>query len=169
MITQHSDSSQSASSQNPYDSLPWQIQAARAASQASQSSVAWALPRITSSQSQHACMHAANNNGIKILGAIILRFSGKSTSGQTLETRQIVYVTHDSDKIFLNRETCKALGMITGSFPTVGETPQSSTENESNMSSDAAGQTHQPSPPNVPDNAHNPPAMRLPTTCDTST
>ena len=102
-------------------------------------------------------MHAANNNGIKILGAIILRFSGESTHGQTLETRQIVYVTHDSDKLFLSRATCKALGMIPGSFPTVGETPQSSTENEPSMSSDAAGQTNQHSLPNVPDSAHNPP------------
>ena len=31
-------------------------------------------------------MHAANNNGIKILGAAILRFSGRSNSGQILET-----------------------------------------------------------------------------------
>ena len=102
-------------------------------------------------------MHAANNNGIKILGAIILRFSGESTSGQTFKTRQIVYVTHNSDKLFLSRETCKDLGMISGSFPTVGETPQPSTKNEPNMSSDAAGQTHQPSLPNVPDSARNPP------------
>ena len=39
------------------------------------------------------CMHAANNSGIPILGAAILRFSGKSKPGQHLETRQIVYVT----------------------------------------------------------------------------
>ena len=32
------------------------------------------------------CMHAANNNGITILGAAIMRFSGTSPSGQTLET-----------------------------------------------------------------------------------
>jgi hypothetical protein len=104
-------------------------------------------------------MHAANNNGINILGAIILRFSGKSKSGQTLETRQIVYVTSDSDKLFLSRETCAALG-TSGTFPTVGETPQLSTENETNMSSDAAGQTHQPNPQNVPESAHNPPCDR---------
>ncbi|KAK3731812.1 hypothetical protein QZH41_007627 [Actinostola sp. cb2023] len=50
-------------------------------------------------------MHAANNNGIEILGAIILRFSGKSKSNQIRETRQIVYVTDDADKLFLSRET----------------------------------------------------------------
>ena len=62
-------------------------------------------------------MHAVNNNGIKIL-----RFSGRSPSGKTLESRQIVYVTSDSDKLFLSRETCAALGMITKNFRTVGET-----------------------------------------------
>ncbi len=66
-------------------------------------------------------MHAANNSGIHILGATILRFSGKSKQGQQLETRKIVYVTEESNKLYLSRETCKALGMISGSFPTVGE------------------------------------------------
>ena len=66
-------------------------------------------------------MHAANNSSIHILGAVILRFSGKSKQGQQLETRQIVYVTEESNKLFFSRETCEALGMISGSFPTVGE------------------------------------------------
>ena len=66
-------------------------------------------------------MHSANNNGIKILGAAILRFSGRSKPGQTIETRQIVYVTSDSDKLFLSREACMALGMISENFSTVGE------------------------------------------------
>ncbi|KAK3731603.1 hypothetical protein QZH41_004849 [Actinostola sp. cb2023] len=96
-------------------------------------------------------MHAANNNGIEILGAIILRFSGKSKSNQIRETRQIVYVTDYSDKLFLSRETCTALGLIPGNFPTVGETPQPSN------SSDAAGQTHQPTQLNIPESAQHPP------------
>ena len=58
-------------------------------------------------------MHVANNNGITILGAVVLRFSRNSHSGQILETRQIVYVTSDTDKLFLSREACTALGMIT--------------------------------------------------------
>ena len=67
-------------------------------------------------------VHAANNGGIQILGAIILRFTGRSPSGQTLETRQIVYVTSDTDKLFLSREAYTALRMISENFPTVGET-----------------------------------------------
>ncbi|CAH3031504.1 unnamed protein product [Pocillopora meandrina] len=49
-------------------------------------------------------MHAVNNKGISILGAVILRFSGRSPSGKALESRQIVYVTSDSDKLFLSRD-----------------------------------------------------------------
>ncbi len=66
-------------------------------------------------------MVAANNKGIKILGATILHFSGKSKSGATLETRQLTYVTSESDRLFLSKEACTALGMISAQFPTVGE------------------------------------------------
>ena len=66
-------------------------------------------------------MYAANNHNIKILGAVILRLTGPSRSGMTLETRQIVYVTTDSIKFFLSREACTELGLITTAFPMVGE------------------------------------------------
>ena len=82
-------------------------------------------------------MHTMNYNGIKILGAVILRFSGKSLSGQTFESRQIVYVTSDSDKLFLSRETCMALGMITKNFPTVGETLHTCNSSEPDTACDA--------------------------------
>ena len=67
-------------------------------------------------------MHAPNNNGLKILGAIILRFTGRSPSRQILETRQIVYVTSDADKLFLSQEGFTALRLISKNFPTVCET-----------------------------------------------
>ena len=66
-------------------------------------------------------MHAPNNKAIKILGAAVLRFSGTNKSGHHVETRQIVYVTGDSDKVYLSREACKALGLISATFPTIGE------------------------------------------------
>ena len=76
-------------------------------------------------------MHAANNNGIQIQGAIIIRFSGTSINGHILETRQMTYVTSDSDKLFLSREACSDLGMISTNFPTVGEMAQHNNCNES--------------------------------------
>lgn len=65
-------------------------------------------------------MYAANNGDINILGAAILRFSG--TGGKQIGTRQVVYVTDNSaDKMILSLEACISLGMITDSFPRVGE------------------------------------------------
>ena len=66
-------------------------------------------------------MHAANNRGIKILGAVAITYTGESKSGLTLETRQITYVTDSTDKVFLSREACVELGMISKDFPTIGE------------------------------------------------
>lgn len=66
-------------------------------------------------------MHAANNQGINIIGAVILRLLGKDSDNKLVETRQIVYVTDNSDRFFLSREACVALRMISENFPTVGE------------------------------------------------
>ena len=66
-------------------------------------------------------MHAANSQGINTLGAVIFRFSGKSIDGQALETCQTTYITDNSDKLFLIREPCIGLGMISRSFPCIGK------------------------------------------------
>ena len=98
-------------------------------------------------------MHAVNNNGIKILGAVILRFSSKSPSGQTFKSRQIMYVTSDSDKLFLSRETCMALGMITKNFPTVGETPHTPSPSEPDTACDATDTPGSDSHTDAPESA----------------
>ncbi|VDI79213.1 Hypothetical predicted protein [Mytilus galloprovincialis] len=41
--------------------------------------------------------------------------------GRHVETRQMTYVTDNSDKLFISREACIALRMISDSFPTIGE------------------------------------------------
>ena len=66
-------------------------------------------------------MHAANNNGISILGAIILHFTGKNRHGDEFKTQQMTYVTNSSDKLFLSREACADLGIISKNFPMVNE------------------------------------------------
>ena len=66
-------------------------------------------------------MHTANNQQIHILGAIILRISGKNTLGNIVETRQLTYVTNESDKLFLSKGACIDLGMINENFPTINE------------------------------------------------
>ena len=65
-------------------------------------------------------MHAANNKGIKIIGATILHIAGTNLNGTPIETKQMTYVTDTSDKFFLSREACVSLGIISDDFPTVG-------------------------------------------------
>ena len=66
-------------------------------------------------------MHAANKAPIKIIGAAIVRLSGISKSGKQMETRQVLYVTDAADKLFISREACTSLGIISEDFPSIGE------------------------------------------------
>lgn len=69
-------------------------------------------------------MHAADNHDIQLLGVTILRLSGKDHSGKERSTRQVVYVTNHTDKLFLSREACTDLGIISHQFPLLGETEE---------------------------------------------
>ena len=53
-----------------------------------------------------------------------------SPDGKSCQTRQIVYVTDSTDKIYLSREGCVALGLISKDFPTIGEVKSISTSKE---------------------------------------
>ena len=66
-------------------------------------------------------MHAADNHDIAILGATILRLSGEGLHGKEMSTRQMVYITNHTDKLFLSREACIDLGIISHQFPLMGE------------------------------------------------
>ena len=74
-------------------------------------------------------MRAANNDNIRILGATVLRLSGKSNEGEERSTRQMVYVTDNTDKLFLSREACVDLGIIPNTFPTIGEAEETESAN----------------------------------------
>ena len=49
-------------------------------------------------------MHSADNYDISILGTVILRLSGRDQLGDERMTRQIIYITDSTDKLFLSRE-----------------------------------------------------------------
>lgn len=66
-------------------------------------------------------MRAADNHDINILGATILRLSGRSSTGEERSTRQIVYITNSTDRLFLSREACVDLGIVAPHFPTIEE------------------------------------------------
>ena len=79
-------------------------------------------------------MKAANNKGINIVGALPLRLSGTSPFGSTLSTRQIVYFTDSTDRFFLSKLACIKLGILSTSFPTIGETLEASDKLQSSES-----------------------------------
>ena len=54
------------------------------------------------------------------MGAAILCFTGMGPDGKSCQTKKLVYVTYSTDKIYLSRETCVALGLISKDFPTIG-------------------------------------------------
>ena len=78
------------------------------------------LKRIDLLPVQHE-MNAVNSNAIKIIGAALLRLSGRDKSGYPMETAQVFYVTPDTINMYLSREACEDLGLVSPSFPTVGE------------------------------------------------
>lgn len=51
-------------------------------------------------------MEAANKKGINILGAAVLRLSGRDTKNNHIETRQLTYITDSSDKFYISKEAC---------------------------------------------------------------
>ena len=92
-------------------------------------------------------MRAANNSGISILGAVILQLTGTTTPEQHLATRQIAYVTNESDRLFISRETCQDLGIISERFPTIGETHSPQHNHTATTSVGSADETcQQPKP-----------------------
>ena len=62
-------------------------------------------------------MRAANRDPIQILGALALRITCMDDSRQKRTTRQIVYISNATDKIFLSMEACRDLGIIPPTFP----------------------------------------------------
>ena len=103
-------------------------------------------------------MHAANNKGINILGAVILRLSGKDSNNKSVETRQIVYVTDSSDKFFLSKEACVALGMISKEFPRVGIISGCISDNECSIVNTECNCPKRQKPPELPTKLPFPPA-----------
>ena len=66
-------------------------------------------------------MTAANSKGIEIIGALPLRISGVSETGEIISTRQLVYFTPATNRLFLSKHACIALGLISKNFPSIGE------------------------------------------------
>ena len=72
-------------------------------------------------------MAAANKLPIKIVGAILLRLSGKDDHGRTHECAVMVYISPDVEDFFLSEDAMKQLAIIPKDFPRIGAAKQTQT------------------------------------------
>ena len=63
---------------------------------------------------------AANTGGLKLLGGVLVRISGKDQQGNERVTRQLAYVAEEVNRVFLSRQASEDLGIIDKTFPTIG-------------------------------------------------
>ena len=62
-------------------------------------------------------LKGVDNNQLNILGAVFLKVGGK-----THTTRQLCYIINDNNsKVYLSRKACENLGIISKSFPRIGD------------------------------------------------
>ena len=66
-------------------------------------------------------IHTVNNAGMNILDVAILGPSGLASSGRTLVTHQLFYVTDSTDKVLLSCGACSDPRMISGLFPSISK------------------------------------------------
>ena len=62
----------------------------------------------------------ADNVGLNLVGAVMVMFSGPGG----VSTGQDVYIARGVAELFLSKSACRDLGMISATFPTVGEFPR---------------------------------------------
>ena len=67
-------------------------------------------------------MKSADSSNITLLGAIFIELSGKSPSGGVITTKQMVYISPNTEAFYLSRKGCEDLGLISNRFPTIGDT-----------------------------------------------
>ena len=64
---------------------------------------------------------AANLSPISVEGSFMALIQGASQSGTLMSCRAMIYVSKDVNTLYLSRDTLVALGIVTSTFPLIGE------------------------------------------------
>ena len=72
-----------------------------------------------------AQMKSADNDDIRLLGAIFIELEGYAENGIQGRTKQMVYISKKSEAFYLSRSACQDLGIISDKFPKICEYPSS--------------------------------------------
>ena len=65
-------------------------------------------------------LKAANETGIKILGAAFINIMGVAQDGKKWSTQQLAYVAEGLNQLLLSKQACVELGIIPHNFPQIG-------------------------------------------------
>ena len=84
---------------------------------------------IDTSYNENAC---CKQQGDPYTWCCHIHISGTNKLGETVETHQITYITENSDKLFLSKQACIDLGMLTENFPTISETASNNEVSDTN-------------------------------------
>ena len=63
---------------------------------------------------------AANDEEVRVLGAIFVKVSGTGTRGQHMETSVMVYVTESTKRFYVSKSALVQLGVLGSHFPRIG-------------------------------------------------
>ena len=63
---------------------------------------------------------AANSEGLKLFGGILITVSAEGSDGITRSTSHMCYISENVSRLFLSKAACRGLGMIPDNFPEVG-------------------------------------------------
>ena len=107
-------------------------------------------------------MKSASNEGIRILGALLLNLSGSDAQGRIFSSNQMTYITDSSDSFFLSRSACADLGIIPETFPTIGEAFTANGETTSALSHNPSVITPPAAPCGCPQRSTPPPLPHPP-------
>ena len=62
----------------------------------------------------------ADKESLGLLGGILVNITGLCKDGSSVTTRQLCYIAEGIDCLFLSKQACRELGIISDAFPTIG-------------------------------------------------
>ena len=66
-------------------------------------------------------VNSADNTGLGLLGGLLINIQDTTSHGKTIITKQLCYIAEGIDCLFLSKQACQQLGIISQNFPQVGE------------------------------------------------
>ena len=93
---------------------------------------------------------AANDEGLKLIGGLLITVSAAGSDGITRAGSHMCYVSENVTRLFLSKEACRDLGIIGENFPEIGSSDTANSINKCELVSNTAKGEHLSSNPGAP-------------------